>query len=369
MDSSFLFTKSNYIGNKEADWPCVASCTSTKILNKSCVSACPTGFQVVGSTCTECATGLFSNGTTCTATCPNFSYLNQCFTTCPTFTKPNGTTCVLCFKNIVLDSNVTQYYLPIPSTTTYSICPGDDTICTLFNLIAMVSSQNVCTTCLQKNASAPYFDELTMACIADGTCPTGYAKSVTNLTCIKCTNIPAYKSLTHTNKIVIDFNYCPFCETTNIYMLNFDGNCLASCPTNYTFTSEKNCICTLYLDGLNCVTVCPGNLGVNSSNICVNCKNEPTTQFNYNHICVDPQPDFTTIINNVFNVVVNCIDAVPSMKIYNLQCVDTCPSLTAIYENGNECFAWKPISKFMMNNLIVSVCPENYTFLELNSYN
>jgi len=269
-----------------------------------------------------------------------------------------------CYDTITIDSSVTTFKVPIVETNVFNLCPGDDIICTKFNMVKkQLTPKNLCITCEISSPSQPYFDEVSNTCVATTSCPTGSANSVTNKACIKCSNISSYKSLTHTNKIVIDFNHCFYCETTNKYMLNLDGVCLSTCPTNYLFDSEKNCYCNLYLDGNNCVAQCPGNLGANTiTKMCVNCKNETTLSINYNHVCRAPSnmPTTTVIIDTTYNVAVDCITA--NTKVYNAGCVDICPNLTTIYSGGNECFAWKPIGKYMNNNLIVNSCPTNYFF-------
>jgi len=105
------------------------------------------------------------------------------------------------------------------------------------------------------------------------------------------------------------------------------------------------------------VNSCPANYGEISSKVCVNCKSLTPSQLNYNGQCVSSIATPYTITESTYNVAVDCITA--NKKVYNGACFDTCPTDTAIYDGGNECFDWMAISKYLLNNLIVSSCPTN----------
>jgi len=167
--------------------------------------------------------------------------------------------------------------------------------------------------------------------------------------------LPSTTTMTDTTyNIVVD------CITASKRVYN--GVCVDTCPSLTAIYSGGNeCFAwtplSKFMYNNLIVTSCPANLAPDSDNICVNCKNYTPEQVYYNGTCVATTPVPTTIIDTVYNVAVDCITA--SKKIYNGACFATCPSLTAIYSGGNECFAWKPISKFMYNNLIVTSCPVN----------
>jgi len=378
MDSNGNFTSGKYIGHTKANWPCVSSCPAgTKINGKNCERECPLGYSDLLNVCTKCATGTYSYGTSCVSSCPagTYTYKTGCFTSCPQFTEPENDICVAwCRKDYSFEPNMV-FTTPISHLyTTFTFCPGDY-VCSYFNMVYKTGGlKNVCITCDTQYSSVQpylkYYNEVTRSCVRETNCPALTAPSKTNKACIKCTNIENYKKLDHLYKIVIDFNHCLYCDTQNKFMLNKDGNCLATCPNYYTFDSENNCeYCANYTKDNLCISKCPDYLGYDSYRRCAKCQSISPYLKYYKGECKIDIPTTTTLINLEYYVFVDCIDA--GKKVYSGSCVDTCPSGTITNTGGNECFdivtvSTVSVSKFTNDGIVVDECPASYYYNSKN---
>jgi len=350
LDANGLFFTKGYakLGLYFYLQPCVLPTACGSISQKKlsvgtanqCVANCPSGYiyDAVLFTCTPCSAGQVAeiNGSTCLSSCPigKINYQNACISSCPSGLFVENGQCVNCQKNIILDPSIIMFKTPLDIFTTVQsntgTCVSD--ICSYFNLTRKLGSK-YCTTCGLVDSYKPYYDELSKSCVAENSCPDTTVKSVTNKACIKCSNIAQYKLLTHYSKIIVDFVYCYFCEHNNKYTDNF-----------------------------TCYDKCQGFNGSTDYLSCVNCKTLTPQQKNYYGKCVIDSGRPYIVTNVDFNVIVDCNDA--GKLAYKDTCVDACPDGTATFINGFECFDWKKISQFMLNNHTVESCPS-----PLNSIN
>ena len=246
--------------------------------------------------------------------------------------KTNTTTneCV-CGSNYFYPIGLTQYSLkPAPAVET---CISD---CNEYNLTYKTDTfgGRTCITCEENSPSTPYFDQVNKKCVSQLNCPKiTITNDVKKICVINCNG----KKLK--NGVCVDS-----CGSGSIYDLN--NVCISCKDLEFDFLNE-------------CITKCPPFTAV-IGHSCINCKLQTPEYFLYKGKCIGYIPTNAQVFNSEYNYYIDCVNFTPAKFIQNKTCVDFCSSGYLVYEGGVECFNFKELNKFSLNNFLVDSCPITY---------
>ncbi|KAM3135886.1 hypothetical protein pb186bvf_012015 [Paramecium bursaria] len=312
---------------------CVTSCPSQYLLsNSTCVFTCPQGQYQQGSNCLACdakCTNCIGGPTFCTSCAPNFLLdLNQC-----------GTTCL--DNNLYIDSQnqLCQSRCPIglyhysPPKTTKKFCVQScplqyNSFCMDICPNGLFDSYGTCVAC----------QSICLTCTAADNCQTCvigyYLNTVNNQSQCQTTCNTRLEDVA--SMICVDQ-----CLPTQV---EYNGQCLASCPT----------IPPLLQYNFQCITDCPKGT-YRDQNICKICDSQCTDCFGaLSTQCVACTPGFYlngnecgTSCGSELQDQVNhlCVTTCGPLQVQNGQtCIGGCP----IVQYGQDCLTECPQSTFQM---------------------
>ena len=258
-----------------------------------------------------------------------------------------------------------------------------------------------CTSCEKKNLLLPIFDELNKICIADATaCPATTIKSTFNKACIKCTNVTASVSYTHSNKIIYEIENDCICKNKKVYPLGITTNtpiakpstipsCVASCAVYNLYFKPNGFVggtscesCEIINSGTplfnelsgTCVALlaCPGTTVQSTLNkMCIKCSNidiyqplahinAPVFELQNSCICENKKYYPSTITTNTPTPKPGSTPiCVPLCSTYNLYYIaDTSFTGGSICTSCNTINASTPLFDELSGNCVASLaCP------------
>jgi hypothetical protein len=371
--SSMLMKRSGCVNN------CLATDYTLTINGMSyCLDYCPYGYYKYNNKCIkDCPFNTFIDldNKQCLTSCPISQrvYKNYCVTTCHTGIVDETVNPSQC-----LDKCVNSYQLkgPVYSTCVlncpfgYIIDPSGSNQC------IQCGPNSICTNICPKYNIVVQLDPVTRNCI---TCKSINKYYYQGLCLDNIPNVP--------HQLISEFNAVIDCQSDGLFI--YEGNCIAQCPVSYypydkTYECKKSDLPGIYItiDGF-LSDHCPAGTGIESSNICKDCKTRGL--FTYNNLCVLACPFYFYQDRNSFSCVScsildmsnpdyinNCISCEsgfvlngqckrcgPDEFLFNASsCVRTCSYNSRVDWVNRTCEPCFVNNKYLYNNKCVAACPD-----------